>query len=328
MCTRAVYQGPDATIITVRSMDWVSDLGSNLWIFPRGMARTSAVGEHSLAWISKYGSIVASAFEAATADGMNEKGLVANLLYLTESDYGDPAAQAKDKPGLSISVWTQYVLDNFATVAAAVKALKKEPFFIAPVATPDGHAGTMHLAITDPTGDTAVLEYIGGELRIHHGPEFQVMTNSPIFDEQLALNKYWQGIGGTTMLPGTNRAADRFVRASFYINAVPKTANMREAVASAFSVIRNVSVPLGISTPSEPNISSTLWRTVSDHKNRRYYFESTRDPNVFWVDLDDLNFKSNAPIKRLLLTGDEIYAGNVASQFKPAEPFVFLPAAI
>lgn len=49
------------------------------------------------------------------------------------------------------------------------------------------------------------------------------MTNSPIFDQQLALNDYWKNIGGTTFLPGTNRAADRFVRASFYINAIPKT---------------------------------------------------------------------------------------------------------
>jgi choloylglycine hydrolase len=40
------------------------------------------------------------------------------------------------------------------------------------------------------------------------------MTNSPTYDQQLALNRYWEQIGGTTMLPGTNRAADRFVRAS------------------------------------------------------------------------------------------------------------------
>jgi choloylglycine hydrolase len=186
----------------------------------------------------------------------------------------------------------------------------------------------VHLAITDPTGDIAIFEYVGGELRIHHGPEFQVMTNSPIFDEQLALNKYWQGIGGTTMLPGTNRAADRFVRASFYINSVTKTSAEREAVAAAFSVIRNVSVPLGISMPGQPNIAETLWRTVADHKNQRYYFESARDPNVFWVDLSDINFKPSAPVKRLVLTGDEIYAGNVAAQFKPAEPYAFLQAAI
>lgn len=259
---------------------------------------------------------------------MNEKGLVANLLYLAESDYGDAAAQAKNKPGLCISDWAQYVLDNFATVAAAVKTLRKEPFFVAPAMSPDGHAGTVHLAITDPTGDIAIFEYIGGRLTIHHGPEYHVMTNSPIYEEQLALNKYWQGIGGTTMLPGTNRAADRFVRASFYVDAVTKTADNREAVAAAFSVIRNVSVPLGITTPDQPNIASTLWRTVSDHKNRRYYFESARDPNVFWVDLDDVNFKTGAPVKRLLLTGDEIYAGNVAKQFKTAESFAFLSATV
>lgn len=106
MCTRAVYHGPDATIISVRSMDWLSDLGSNLWIFPRGIRRTGSVQPGGITWTSKYGNVVTSAFEAATVDGMNEKGLVANLLYLAESDFGDPEAQAKDKPGLCISDWT------------------------------------------------------------------------------------------------------------------------------------------------------------------------------------------------------------------------------
>ena len=36
------------------------------------------------------------------------------------------------------------------------------------------------------------------------------------------MNEYWKEIGGTVMLPGTNRAADRFVRASFYVDAIPK----------------------------------------------------------------------------------------------------------
>ena len=163
---------------------------------------------------------------------------------------------------------------------------------------------------------------------IHHGRQFQVMTNSPVYDQQLALNEYWKQIGGTTMLPGTNRAADRFVRASFYINAIPKTANNTEAIASAFSVIRNVSVPLGISTPGQPNISSTIWRTVSDHKNRRYFFESARSPSVFWVNLADMDFAAGKPTKKLTLTGGAIFAGNAAAQFKPAEPFMFLPATV
>ncbi len=39
------------------------------------------------------------------------------------------------------------------------------------------------------------------------------------------------------------------------------------------SVMRAVSVPLGITTPDQPNISSTMWRTVSDQKNLVYYFD-------------------------------------------------------
>ncbi len=326
-CTRAVYLGPENTIITVRSMDWVTDLGSNLWAFPRGMQRDGAAGPTSIRWTSKYGSVVASAFEAATADGMNEKGLVANLRYLAESDYPQTAPVTKSLP-ISISAWAQYVLDNYATVDEAVTAIRQEPFFVVPVMTPDGHAGTVHLAFSDPNGDSAIFEYIGGKLVIHHGREYQVMTNSPVYDQQLALNAYWQQIGGTTMLPGTNRAADRFVRASFYINAVPKTADNVEAVASAFSVIRNASVPLGISTPGQPNISSTIWRTVSDHKNRRYYFESARSPNVFWVDLADMDLTEGKPVKKLTLTGGAIFAGDTAAQFQVAKPFAFLPATM
>lgn len=40
------------------------------------------------------------------------------------------------------------------------------------------------------------------------------MTNSPRYEQQRALAKHWEQIGGTTMLPGTNRAADRFARVS------------------------------------------------------------------------------------------------------------------
>jgi choloylglycine hydrolase len=197
---------------------------------------------------------------------------------------------------------------------------------VVPVMTPDGHAGTVHLSISDPTGDSAVFEYVDGKLVIHHGREYQVMTNSPVFDQQLALNAYWKQVGGLTMLPGTNRAADRFVRASFYLGVLPTKVDDATAVAAAFSVIRNASVPLGISTPGEPNIASTLWRSVSDHKNRRYYFESTRSPSIFWLDLAGLDFAEGAPVKRLLLTGGAIYGGNAADSLEPADPFVFLAA--
>jgi penicillin V acylase-like amidase (Ntn superfamily) len=326
-CTRAVYLGPDDTIITARSMDWKADMATNLWAFPRGLNRDGAAGPNSLRWTSKYGSVVAAGWDVGTADGMNEKGLVANLLYLVESEYVKPADNDPRKP-LSIAAWGQYVLDNFATVAEAVEALRREPFYVIPVMTPDGQPGQLHLSISDATGDSAIFQYLDGRLVIHHSRKYQVMTNSPPFEQQLALNAYWKEIGGTVMLPGTNRSADRFVRASFYIKAIPKTSDNTEAVASAFSVIRNVSVPLGITTPGEPNISSTIWRTVADHKVKRYFFESARSPNVFWVNLADLDFAAGKATKKLTLTGGAVFAGNAAEKFQLAEPFKFLPVTV
>ena len=321
-CTRVVYQGKDNTVLTARSMDWKEDTRSNLWIFPRGMKRNGEIGKNPLEWTSKYGSVVASAYDICSTDGMNENVLVANLLWLAESEF--PQWDGK-KPGLSIAAWVQYILDNFATVDEAVSYVEKGTFEVVSDMMPDGtRMATLHLSISYADGDNAIFEYIGGELKIHHDKSYQVMTNSPVFDQQLALNDYWKNIGGTTFLPGTNRAADRFVRASFYINAIPKVSDTRTAVASVFSVIRNTSVPLGITTPNEPNISSTRWRTVSDQKNKVYFFESTIQPNVFWVNLRDVDFSEKAPVKMLDLVSGKTYAGNTAEQFVEAKPFKFL----
>jgi penicillin V acylase-like amidase (Ntn superfamily) len=322
-CTRCVYLGPQDTVVVARSMDWVEDPGTNLYCFPRGMKRDGASGPNTITWTSKYGSVVCSFYEVSTVDGINEKGLVANVLYLVESDYGKPDGQ---KPTMSIAAWAQYVLDNFATVAEAVEALRKEPFVIIAPTLPNGRPAHGHLSLSDPTGDSAIFEYIGGKLAIHHGREYQVMTNSPAFDQQLALDAYWQQIGGLVMLPGTNRAADRFVRASFYIKTIPQTDDPKKAVASVFSVIRGVSVPLGISVPGQPNIGSTFWRTLYDQKNRVFYFDSATSPTVFWMPLADFDFKEDAPVKKLTLTGGKNFSGNAVGEFKPARPFEFLPA--
>jgi penicillin V acylase-like amidase (Ntn superfamily) len=325
-CTRLVYHGAADDVITARSMDWKLDVQTNLYILPRGMNRTGQAGPNSIRWTSKYGSVVATGYEVSTTDGMNEAGLMANLLWLVESEY--PSFGKGSKPGLTIAAWAQYVLDNFATVQEAVSALEKEPFTIVSDSVPgeEGRLTTLHLSISDATGDSAIVEYVGGKQVIHHGRQYQVMTNSPIFDEQLALAEYWKKIGGVTFLPGTNRSADRFARASFYVNAIPKSEDPVAALASVFSVIRNVSVPFGITTPDEPNISSTRWRTVADHKRKLYFFESALTPNTFWVDLNKVDFSPGAKVLKLDLGKDQrnVFAGEALKDFKEAPPFKFL----
>lgn len=324
-CTRIVYLGSDDKVITARSMDWKTDITSNLWIFPRGMARSGETGPNTIHWTSKYGSVATSGYDVSTTDGVNEAGLMANLLWLVESEY--PAFNS-NKPGLTLAAWAQYALDNFATVSEAVAEFQKEEFVVVTDNVPgETRLAKVHLSLSDASGDSAIFEYIDGKLHIHHGRQYQVMTNSPTYDQQLALNTYWQGIGGTVFMPGTNRASDRFARASFYVNAIPKFDDPNTAIASMFSVIRNTSVPYGISTEYEPNLSSTRWRTLFDHKRKIYFFESARTPNIFWVDLKHIDFSpETGKVKKLDLGPDQTntFSGNVQSQFVDSAPFPFL----
>lgn len=322
-CTRIVYHGLNGTVITARSMDWRTEIPANLWVFPRGIERFGEAGNNSVKWKSKYGSVITSSWDIASSDGMNEKGLVGNLLWLVESTY--PPFEKNGKiQGLAVSLWLQYVLDNFSTVSEAVKALEKNDFTVVSSHIPGTNIfATVHLSLSDASGDNAIFEFIDGKLVIHHDMKYVAMTNSPIFDHQLAINTYWKGIPGTIMLPGTNRAADRFVRASYYIDAIPKTDNTRAALASVFGVIRNCSVPLGISSETEPNISSTRWRTVADQKNLVYYFDNVLNPNVVWVEFSKLDFSEKAKVKKLSLSNNENYSGESSMNFKAAPIFKF-----
>ena len=123
-CSRAEYHGKDGLMITGRTMDWKEPIPASLWILPRGLHYNGGAGRHSVSWQSKYGSIVVTSFGISAVDGMNERGLTANMLWLAGSEY--PAPKHPERT-LSIAAWAQYFLDNFATVDEAVKAMRAQP---------------------------------------------------------------------------------------------------------------------------------------------------------------------------------------------------------
>ena len=240
-CTRVVYHGEDGLNITGRTMDWKDPMHSRLWLFPAGRKENGAAGKNSAEWTARYGSVVVTSLHAAVSDGMNQKGLNANLLWLNSSKYPDQCPA--DAKRLAISAWAQYFLDNFATVDAAVASLKTHPVCLisAPIPGTDRFT-TLHLSLSDASGNSAILEYIDGKLVVHAGRQYQVMTNDPEYPQQLAVAQYWSQIGGTRFLPGTNQAPDRFARADFYIHAIPKTANNQQGVGGT----RGTVVKIGI----------------------------------------------------------------------------------
>jgi choloylglycine hydrolase len=299
-------------------MDWFAETGTVLAVRPRGVTRKSAPNfphdPKPFEWVSTYGSVVALMHGEAVVDGVNEAGLQVSGLYLSVSDYGtrDP-----ERPGLELFSAIQCLLDRFATVEEAVKDIETLRVQLIEMRI-DGKPGTGHISLADPTGDSAIIEFLKGRTTVHHGDKYTVMTNEPEYDAQLVnLGKY-EGFGGVQPLPGGVKPTDRFVRAAYYSKQLPAASDAQEAAAYVFSVIRNASAPFGIVDDDHPNVSPTRWRTVTDCTDRRYFFESTRSPNVVWVELSQLDLAEGRPELILDLVNEPDRVGNVTGEFVAA----------
>lgn len=293
-CSVVFWNNNGVADVVARTMDlYISDQPL-IVVMPRGMNHKAHVASQPAEWMSKYGSVVITAFHtSAVSDGINEKGLAAHLLYLHETQY---PTRNNHMPAISTLDWVQYVLDNFSTVAEVV-AHQNE---IQVVSTPlNGKNWPLHLAIEDATGDSAIFEFINGKLVTHHGHAFTVMTNEPAYDVQLANLKKYKLFGGTLSMPGDVDSLSRFVRASSYLKTLPKPKDNIEAIAGVLSVIRTVMVPFGAVDTSGNKTEDawpTRWVSISDLTNKVYYFNSTTAPNVVWVNLNELQFDKGSPL--------------------------------
>ena len=322
-CSRILWNDNGRSVIVGRNMDWFEDIRSNMWILPRGMQRDGLTETNPLQWESRYGSVVITTYDVGTADGINERGLAGHLLYLPETSVGP---RDESLPGLSISMWVQYCLDRFATVEEVVESFRSHPYQLRMAVEPtSGKPATVHIALNDPSGDSAVIECIDGKVKIYHDRRYVVMTNQPSFDKQLENLQQYRGFGGEKRLPGTHEPADRFVRGAYYVKHLPPPNSEREAVAAMMSVMRNVSAPFGVADPERPNVSTTIWRTVTDLTNRILFYDSVFSPQVFWVDIKKIDFGPDQPVKKLTLVDNYDHFGEVSQAFTEAEMFDFLP---
>lgn len=326
-CTRILWNAKGDQVIVGRTMDWPESTEPKLYVLPAGMARDGgrigphvAVAANPLRWRSKFGSLVAAAYDLGAVDGVNERGLTGHLLYLNHTDFG---ARDASKPGVQAGLWLQYVLDNAGSVDEALRLL--EPVQVVMVEA-HGHKASVHLALEDSTGDSAIVEYIDGKPVVHHGRQYHVMTNDPPYDQQLALLKTMEAEHGfthpsrDTPLPGNMNPVDRFKRAAFFSRFLPEPRNERQAVAAMFSILANVSVPFG-APYKDFGTYNTEYRSVTDITRLTYFFQLTTVPSVSWTRLKQLDFKPGAPV--LSLDPDAVdLAGNVLGRYrKVSAPF-------
>jgi penicillin V acylase-like amidase (Ntn superfamily) len=318
MCTRVLWNDNPLAVLVGRTMDWPESTNPRLVVFPRGRQRdggrlgpVEVVADNPLTWTSRYGSLVTTVYDLGAADGLNERGLAVHMLYLRATDFGprDPR-----RPGLHAGVWGQYLLDTTATVGEALAALEAIQLVMIEA---HGHKATVHLAIEDAGGDSAIVEYAGGQPVVHHGRGFTIMTNDPPYDEQLALlaQQDFSKPSCEMPLPGNVNAVDRFQRAAYFRALLPTPHSEREAVAGVFAIVRNASVPFG-APYGDFGIYNTEYRTVADLTSRRYFFELTTSPNVIWADLTTFALTEGAPV--LSLNPDDItLSGDVSARFAP-----------
>jgi len=258
----------------------------------RNVSKTAfAVSDQPMSWTSRYGSVTFNQYgREFPLGGINEVGLVVEVMWLSGTQY--PAAD--DRASISTLQWVQYQLDCWATVEEVIAS--DEYLRISPL-----EPVKLHYLVADKSGQCAVIEFIDGKMVHHTGPLLvaRVLTNSP-YAESVAHLKTHVGFGGKSPVKCTEGSLDRFTcaaeRVRKYKGRRPKT-----AVKWAFKTLKRISQ------------ASTQWSIVYDVSKGRIHFRTHSAPKVRWLDLGELSFSCETPVKVLDVTAD--LSGDVTDRF-------------
>ena len=323
-CTDVRLIAGDGSPMTVRTMEFAMDLGSELQVLPRGMGVTSPAPKgDGLRWKSKYGYVAMNAYGMPVAtDGLNEKGLGFGALYLpAEAKYQDVQAadQAKALSNASFGAW---VLGNFETVDE-VKAALGDVVVWGEMVPQLGSYAPLHYAVHDARGKSIVIEYVDGKLAVYDNT-VGVLTNSPTYPWHIenlrnyvnltAVNAKPVKLGNITYagtgqgsglhgLPGDPTPPSRFVMAAAVAHLADQPKDAKEALIVAEHLINRVDIPKGLvrdySNAGKPAGDYTQWTTFRDHANKVYYWKTYNDPSLRAVDLKELDFSAGQHARTL-----------------------------
>jgi penicillin V acylase-like amidase (Ntn superfamily) len=306
-CTRVFWSDNGMGLVVGRTMDWVDDTKPEIMLLPRGKNRKGLVAGIAKKWRAKYGSLVTTAYHDVTVDGINEKRLSGHLLYLRESKY---SRYDSKKPGISSADWLQYILDNYASVSEAINDASSWNIALAYSA---GFKTTVHVVIEDNKGDSALFEFIQGQLKVYHGKKVSVVTNSPQYAKQLVNAKKYVGLGGTKPLPGNIYSDERFIRAHYYLKHLPMPKTKKQMQGELLSLMRTLSTPYG-APYDEFSAYPTHYRTMIDLSDGIYFWEYALSTKVISIDLKQLNFNTLNKVILIDPLSNEL-SGDISSYF-------------
>lgn len=274
-----------------RNYDWVTGSGT-INTNHRGLAKTSfqMPGSNSISWVSKYGSLTFNQYgKEFPTGGMNEKGLVVELMWLSETEYPAP----DKRPAVNVLQWIQYQLDNCSSVEEVIASDKK--LRITSVGTTP-----LHYLVADKQGNVATIEFLQGKMIVHQGNDLKIPvlannTYTESIDHVQSAKKNINGSSGGTSL-------GRFAKACSMVQEYHQKKSAVPAVDYAFQILNEVSQG-----------DFTKWSIVYDLSESRIYFKTDSHKKVRSVSIPVFNLDCNAAPKAYdINTAAE---GDVSRQF-------------
>jgi penicillin V acylase-like amidase (Ntn superfamily) len=276
-----------------KNFDFHTDIGMII-INKRNVAKTALLEppEKPVHWVSKYGSIT---FNQVSREfpfsGINEAGLIVEIMWLDESKYPDPDERA----AISELQWIQYQLDNSSSVDEVIKS--DEVIRIT-------QSSPVHFFVGDSRGKASTIEFIDGKLVFHTDDNLpvKVLTNHT-YQKSLQYLKPHQGFGGQEKFSFTRSSLDRFATAAKKIKD--------------YRSLRQPSIPIVeyafdiLSAVSQGKV--TVWSIVYDVTDFRIYFKTVRENEMKIIHLRDFDFTCGPPVK--VLDMNTALKGNVTRQF-------------
>ena len=291
-CT-TFFINTNGQMIFGRNYDWITDAGmvcTNL----KGLSKTSLKTENgeTISWVSQFGSITFNQYgKEFPTGGMNEKGLVVELMWLDETIY----PSADNRPAIGVLQWIQYQLDNCSTIDEIIATDKK--LRISPTGTTP-----LHYLVADANGNAATVEFLNAKMVVHKGSSLSlpVLTNST-YEESVRSYKNSSTSG--------NNSLERFGKACSMIQQL-NTGNHKKAVIDyAFDILGEVAQG-----------DFTKWSIVYDLTNKTIQFKTNRFKQVKMVSLPDFDFKCTTPAKAWDM--NQAGKGNISRLFENFTPAI------
>ncbi|PJE77883.1 Choloylglycine hydrolase [invertebrate metagenome] len=239
-CSHFSWSTQDHGVYIARTFDWMES-GHPVAVYqPAG----SAFVHDDIDVSTRYGYFATVIFGDHVTSGVNTKKLSVDTLYLPGTETPD---QQEGKHKLAISKLEEYFLGQFDSVSDALKGLNKLNVYVD--VTPSLNTGadnhlTVHFALADGRGDNAVIEFTDGKVKVWHGQEYHVVTNNPVYDQQLADWKKLQAQYGDVStwtedvkVPGNISGSDRFLLNSYRMVQLKEPASYVNGHVKAMSAI-------------------------------------------------------------------------------------------